>query len=377
MILHLSKYYYPYFGGLEKVVQDLAENPTDNTPVTVICNSYEVGKTEEVKINNVKVVRCPIVFSLMSSQFSLSYFLALGKRINNSIVHIHLPNPFSTFFVLLYLLIGKSCKGLVVHWHSDVVSQKIGWFFLRPFVNSLLKRCDKIIVTSPAYLEYSVQLKNFKSKCEVIPIGIDTIELNVDNDLVKEIKNNFTGRKIVFSLGRHTYYKGFDLLIEAVRDGFDDSVFLIGGTGELTDEYKAKVDEYDISAKVFFLGRLSEVEMASYFAAAEVFCFPSCERSEAFGLVQLEAMSVGTPVISANIEGSGVPWVNKHLESGLVFENRSVIGLRKALSQLLNDNELLNKLSVGAKSRFNRNFTTENMTGDINSIYTDILDGKS
>ncbi|WP_432467987.1 glycosyltransferase [Agarivorans sp. Z349TD_8] len=375
MILHLSKFYHPYFGGLEKVVQDLAESSTQDDSVTVICNSYEAKKTEVENINGVKVVKCPINFTLMSSQFSVAYFSELGKRIENSILHIHLPNPFSTFFVLFYLFLRKKCKGVVVHWHSDVVSQKVGWFFLRPFVNKLLELSDKIVVTSPPYLDSSKQLMKFKHKCEVIPIGIESIESKVNSKIVEDIRERYKGKKVIFSVGRHTYYKGFEILIEAVRSGFEDCVFLIGGVGELTASYQKLIDKYGLSEQVFLIGKLTEKDLASYFFSAEVFCFPSCERSEAYGLVQLEAMSVGTPVISANILGSGVPWVNKHLESGLIFKNGSVSELKDALLLILNDSDLRHQLSLGAKNRFENNFTIRDMNNKTAQLYLDVING--
>ena len=119
-------------------------------------------------------------------------------------------------------------------------------------------------------------------------------------------------------MGRHVYYKGFEYLLDAAKYLDDKYIILLGGQGELTPRLQEKIKQHNLDEKVKLLGKISAEELPAYFSAADVFCLPSVERSEAYGVVQLEAMACGTPVISTNIKGSGVSWVNKHGITGIV-----------------------------------------------------------
>lgn len=370
-VVHLSKYYKPYFGGLESVVSDIAEGQAKlGAEVTVLACDVQHLKAQE-NIEGVNVIRSREQLSLASTPISLNYIKNTFRNIKNSIVHIHLPNPLANLALVLSLFIGTKPKKIIVHWHSDIVKQKKLLLLYSPLVNLLLKRADNIIVTSQRYLDSSEQLINFKNKCVVIPIGTKPLEV-VDIDKVNTLKSIYN-KRIIFSLGRHIYYKGFECLIEAIAKlERDDVIFLIGGAGPDTDKYRNLIIKNKLQSKVEFIGRVPEDEIPLYFNAADIFCFPSIEKSEAFGVVQLEAMSVGTPVISTDIAGSGVPWVNKHLESGIVCTPNNPEELTSAINKALDNDELLIQLSKGALLRFNQHFTVNKMVESINRIYRNI-----
>ena len=368
-LIQLSKFYKPYSGGLESVVADIAEG-VNGFKVSVLAADPN-NLTQSEIINNIEVIRSKEYFNFASTSFAPGYIIDLIKHSDNSILHVHLPNPLANIALFLAFLGGQDLSQVVIHWHSDIIKQKYLLTLYKPLQSWLLKKAKVIIVTSQRYLDSSEPLMPYRDKCIVVPIGIDSIQPKVNENLVLSLKSKYRGKKIVFSLGRHIYYKGFEYLIEAARK-VENSVFLIGGKGPDTHKYISMIKEYNLEDRVKLIGRVEDEELPSYYAAADVFCFPSIEKSEAFGVVQLESMSVSTPVISTDIAGSGVPWVNKHGESGLVCEPKDVKSLAEALNRVLNNNELHKSLSKGAYLRYLKYFTKDKMINKTEQVYKDI-----
>lgn len=368
-VLQLSKFYKPYSGGLESVVVDISEGVC-GFDVSVLAADPTSLRKKEV-INNVEVIRSKEYFNLASTSFAPKYIADTLKYTDGGILHVHLPNPLANIALFFAFLAHRDLSKIVIHWHSDIIKQKYLLALYKPLQSWLLKKAKVIIVTSQCYLDSSEPLMPYREKCVVVPIGIDCIQPKVNEDLVLSLKNKYQGKKIVFSLGRHIYYKGFEYLIEAAKE-VENGVFLIGGKGPDTSKYISMIKKFNLEDRVKLIGRIEDEDLPSYYAAADVFCFPSTEKSEAFGVVQLESMSVSTPVISTDIEGSGVPWVNKHEESGLVCEPKDVKSLAEALNRVLNSNELHKSLSEGAYSRYLKYFTKDKMINKTEQVYKDI-----
>lgn len=332
-ILEVSKLYPPFWGGIETVVYDISTVlKQDGYDVDVLCVSEKNNSAEEV-IDNVKVYRCASLAHLASTYLSFE-FIKVWRKIRNNydVIHVHLPNPLALLAFFLFKP-RKECK-IIVHWHSDIVKQKYLKIPFIPLQNALLARCYKIVATSQVYAEASQDLKNYLNKVEVIPIGIDEERMVAASEAVAEIKQRYAGKFIIFSLGRHVYYKGFEYLIDAARHLDENAIILLGGQGELTPELTEKIKTHNLGDRVKLLGRISAQELPAYFTAADVFCLPSVERSEAYGVVQLEAMACGTPVICTDIQGSGVAWVNKHGVTGLVVPVKNAEALATSFNYL-------------------------------------------
>jgi len=366
-VLHLSKYYKPYKGGIEQVVQDLCEASAKHGVISsVLCVNHEDFNNVS-NIDGITVYRCKNQIVMSSAPVSIDYLLTFRRIIHEyDIIHVHLPNPLASLALLLTNLKGKK---VVLHWHSDIVKQNILKYFYSPIQSWTLRIADSIIATSKIYAEQSDILPFYSSKVSVIPIGIEP--LVPCPQITKSLIQDYNGRKIVFALGRHVYYKGFEYLIDAMRYLDDEYLLLIGGVGELTDNYIGLVSEYNLKDKVKFLGRIPEEKISSYFQAANVFCLPSIERSEAFGVVQIESFSVGTPVVSTSIERSGVSWVNANSISGLVVPPRDSKSLANAIIECCTD--LNEACSQGALSRFEKFFHKDIMVKNTVKLYNDVL----
>lgn len=367
-ILQLGKFYYPVMGGVETVEYDMAEvlNMRGIT-CDVLCTNIENSTIYE-KINGYNVFRASSFGEFFSTAISLSYIRILKEIINNyDVIHVHLPNPLAN---IALMLCNTNDKKIVVHWHSDIIKQKYLLKIYRPFQTWLLNRADVIIGTSIKYLNESKELVRYTEKCHPVPIGIDTLRLKSKPELLDKLRNQFPEKKIVFTLGRHVYYKGFEYLIDAAKYLNDEYIILIGGVGPLFYELKIKIDDNGLNDKVRLLGRIEEEDLGSYYELCDLFCLPSILKSEAFGVVQIEAMSFGKPVVATKINGSGTSWVNEDNISGINVDIMDAHGLAEAIKYITGDETRYHKFSSGAKKRFKLHFERNVMLDKIIDIYS-------
>ncbi|MFV8226336.1 glycosyltransferase [Christiangramia aquimixticola] len=369
-ILHVGKYYPPFFGGIEKVNFDLVESLNKKGISTdVICFNHEKGS--KLEKGEYVIYREGTLIEKFSTPISISFYNQLRKiQKNYDIIHVHLPNPVAAIALQLSRFKGK----LVLHWHSDIINQKLLKKVYIPFQELLLHRADKIIVTTSTYLFGSQDLKPFRNKCEIIPIGIDRNEFIDNLEFRAELNNRFQGKKVVFSLGRLIYYKGFEYLINAALDLPSDYVVLIGGVGELEEGLQKLIKKNNLEGKVILLGKLPFDQIGEYYRRADLFCLASNERSEAFGVVLIEAMSFGCPIVTTAIEGSGVTWVNKNNETGLVVAPNSSKALAQGIIKILSNEILRTEMSKNSLNRYEDLFHKEKMTELTTSLYKNILE---
>ncbi len=283
------------------------------------------------------------------------------------IIHVHHPDPMAALALRLSGYKGK----VVLHWHSDIVKQKKLLNFYMPLQNWLVRRADLIVGTSPVYIAASDHLAEVQEKCTYLPIGISAIDPRKEQ--VEAIRRRYQGKKIIFSLGRLVHYKGYRYLVDAARYLDDSYVVLIGGTGVLRDELQRQIDDNGLTERVKLLGRVADEDLAAYYGACDVYCLSSIMKTEAFAIVQIEAMSCGKPVVSCNIKGSGVPWVNKDDYSGLVVEPENGRALADAIRRIVEDKSLYYTYSAGAQSRFIEFFKKRRMIERCLELYQQVL----
>jgi len=370
--LQLAKFYPPVNGGIETTVRDIAEGLTRQYwSVEILCSHTERNTVHEsAAIPVTRVASWGLVASTSLSPSLISRLFS--RQSEQDVIHVHLPNPMAN----LALFLTRPRAKVVVHWHSDIVKQKRLLKLYAPLQSWLLKRADAIIATSPPYAESSPWLQHYMSKVRFVPSCIrdprDSVNLQECQQRAAAIRAAYKGKKIVFALGRMIYYKGFDVLLRAARHLDNNTVVLIGGKGELLDTLKADATALGVSDKVHFLGRVTDDDLPGYYEAADVFCLPSLMRSEAFGLVMVEAMSYGKPVVATRIPGSGVTWVNMQDETGLNAEPGDDADLARALRTLLEDSVRAQALGDAGRRRFEENFTIDKMIDAILAVYAEI-----
>ena len=367
-ILQLGKFY-PVEGGVEKVMYDLLIGLSERgIPCDMLCaytgkGNLEVGLTPQNRIFCTRTL-----LKKYATMISLSMIVKLRKMAcQYDIIHVHHPDPMAALALWLSGYKGK----VVLHWHSDIVKQKKLLWLYTPLQNWLIRRADMIVGTTPVYLSASRHLTRVQDKCTYLPIGIDPIK--PDEEKVTAMRAKYAGKKIIFSLGRLVHYKGYRYLVEAAKYLDDNYIVLIGGTGALREELQSQIDAEGLAHRVKLLGRVPDEDLPTYYGACDLYCLSSIMKTEAFAIVQIEAMSCGKPVVSCNIEGSGVPWVNKDGESGLVVAAEDGKALADAIRQITTDDVLYNKLSEGSRKRFNQLFERKAMITRCLELYQQVL----
>lgn len=371
-ILHISKYYFPYMGGVENICKYLVDN-SNGHDVAVLCFN-EGRKCVVDEVDGVKIYRVGTWINIARQALSPLYFIMLKRALNEfkpDIIQFHWANPFPA--AVLLTMLPKNIK-LIVHWHMDIIKQARIYPIIKPIETRLLKRANLVVVTSPQYKEGSIPLNQFKYKVRVVPNAMDekTFHLHGKNKAkIDEIKRQYCNKPIVFFIGRHIQYKGLPYLLEAEKLVKSDCVFVIAGSGLLTEQLRQNCH----SERVHFVGRLSEEDVVSYHCAASVFAFPSITKNEAFGVALAEAMYCYTPAVTFTIAGSGVNWVNLDSVTGIECPNQDSKAFAAAIDKLLSDKELSQQYAKAGHQRVVENFTISKMMEKMNAVYAEIYKG--
>lgn len=363
-ILQLGKFY-PIIGGVERVMYDLVEGISKlHIQVDMLCAS-DSNKSHEITINDHAKIYCTATWiKMLATMISPQMIWKLRKiAAQYDIIHVHHPDPMAALSLFFSGYKGK----VVLHWHSDILKQKIALKLFMPLQNWLINRANVIVGTTPKYIEESPYLQKANLRKIAIPIGIEPVV--GDDDKVEEIRRRYKDKKIIFSLGRLVGYKGFSFLIDAALSLPDDYVILIGGRGPLKENLETQINRNGLKNKVHLLGRVSDEDLPNYFAACDVYVMSSIWKTEAFGIVQIEAMSCGKPIVATNIPGSGVSWVNEDKVTGLNVEPENAEAIADAILKISSNNETYMAFSDNAKLRFEQLFQKKDMIEKCLSLY--------
>lgn len=363
--MHLSqinKFYDPVVGGIEKVVKDVAEGiERRGHRSEVVCSRPRgLGGTETR--NGVTVRRATSAGTALSTPISPTFPYHVDQAYERAdVVHHHVPNPIG---VVSDLLVGTDRASTVVTYHSDIVRQSRSLRVYRPLLRRFLDRADRIVVTSPRLLKYSRELQGFEDKCEVVPLSVD-IDSFPSRETVFDYEDR--DRPRVLFVGRLNYYKGVVHLIDAASDLSVD-LHLVGD-GSRREALEERAAERTNEAHVSFAGEVSDDELARHYREADIFVLPSVERSEAFGIVQLEAMAHGIPVVNTDLP-TGVPWVSRDGETGLTVSPKDSDALGEAIETLATSPDLREQFGRRARERVEEEFNHEEMLTTLLDIYS-------
>lgn len=375
-ILHLGKYYAPQRGGIERHLQDLCEwfAGQGHRVTALVHQTAGHWRSSSETINDVKICRANCLAAPLYAPISPSFPLHLGrliKHFNPDVLHLHLPNP-SCFWALL----SPNARTVpwVVHWHADVSPDMPDWRvraayrLYRPFEQAVLARASAIVVTSRAYLDASEALAPWKSKCSVVPLGIDEIASPQGSAPIWTQPE----RLRLLAVGRLSHYKGFAILLEALAQTRTASLILIG-KGEESDRLRAQALRLGLEDRVSLVGELNDADLLAAYSAADVLVLPSLDRSEAFGLVLLEAMRARLAVIASDIPGSGTGHVVKNEINGLLVKPGDVDSLAEAISRI-SDPVLRSSLAETGHRRWRECFTLAKSAQAVLAIYQRLTD---
>jgi glycosyltransferase involved in cell wall biosynthesis len=357
-VLQLGKFYWPHRGGIETYLRSLCVRMKGHVDLQVIVANHGLRTTDSV-VDDVPVTRVGTLFRFASTPICPRMIYKV-RETRADLVHIHLPNPWA---LLAYFRSGHPGK-LIISYHSDIVRQRILGRGFEPIVKHAMERSSAVIAASPNYIDSSPILRAYRDRCHVIPFGVPQELYDIpDKTIVNEIRRRF-GERLVLSVGRLVYYKGFDYLIQAMRRIRGN--LLIIGEGPLRHALEERAAVEGVRDRVFFLGDIDNP--IPFYQAADVFVLASTARSEAFGIVQLEAMACGKPVVNTSLN-SGVPFVSRHGQTGLTVPPGDAQELTAAINLLLNDDELRDRYGRAAKIRVRNEFSLGAMADRTLQLY--------
>lgn len=372
-VLQFGKYWRKE-GGIETHVKTLCKTLAVAGADVVNLVSSINHKGDRFQSDGYTVVESPRLGVLFSTSIALR-MLTDARRLHAEkafdLIHLHFPEPMSH----LVSLALPAHIPRVITWHSDIVKQRRVLKLYKPFQTKEINRSKAIVAATRTHFTSSTQIPpNYPdSQKHVIPFGIDFTRLDLTPQIsakAKAIRLKARGKFVVFAFGRHVEYKGFDVLLNALQHA--DIYLILGGEGPLTPQLKAQAQKLGIAAQVTLSGRLSEEAAAACYHACDVFCLPSVTPNEAFGIVQIEAMACGKPVICSQLN-NGVNEINPHMQTGLTVPTSDPIALAKAINQLRDNPTLATSLGRTAQQHARNKFSTENMITQHLALYEKVI----
>lgn len=369
-IVHVAKFYPPAMGGIERMVEYMADSARGaGHAVTVVCSAEKQGDAGRTATSTgVVVERLATWFTCGSLPISPRLPAALLSAMARAdLVHFHEPYPLAT----LWLAVLPQPRKLVITWHADILGYR-----LKPIAELLqhhvADRANAILCTSKTMLQGSSFLRRHAARTRVVPFMIDVSpydEIRGRPERITNTRRQWGGRYIL-ACGRLVPYKGFGVLIDALA-GTDMRVVLVG-SGRLQGELVAQARSLGVADQICFAGAVDDDTLRNLYCACEFFVLPSTTASEAFGVVQLEAMAAGRPVINTSLPTS-VPEVSPGGVTGLTVPPRDANALRQAMSQLWTDDRLRERFAMAALDRVRNHYERSRVRTALLALYDEII----
>jgi rhamnosyl/mannosyltransferase len=365
----LVKLYPPWVGGLESHVAQLsvAVARIPGYRVQVLTGQPQPGFAATEVRDGIEIHRAATVGRVARTPIALG----LGRMLRESqphIVHYNAPFPWGE------LAVPPQGTRVVVTYYHDVIRQRLLSKIYRPFLERLLRRADAIVAWSAALVDQSPVLAKFRDKITISAGGIDTRPF-MPNDLSRDRAAALRlrlapHRPLVLFVGRLVYYKGVDVLLRAMRDV--NATLVVVGTGAEGGRLMRLAHDLQLGARVHFAGAVPQGELPAYYQASDMLVLPSTERTETFGLVQVEAHVSGIPAICTALP-TGVALVNEHGYTGLVVPPGDATALGTAIRRLIDDSALRRRFGDQAQLRALAHYDIQRCAGDLLRVYRRVL----
>jgi glycosyltransferase involved in cell wall biosynthesis len=371
-ILHVGKFFPPYRGGMETFLADLvaAQRAQGQEAFVLVHGEPLAGDPPWLR-------RVPVQATVAYAPIAVGFRAALDRAIADfapDVLHMHMPN--NAVFWGLTLRRAREIPW-VVHWHSDVITARmsarvgLGYRLYRPFEHSVLSRAERVFVTSPPYLAASETLARWRDKSAVLPLGLGP-PAAPGGAGTREFSWE-PGRLRLLAIGRLAYYKGFETLVRAAS-ALPQVQLVIGGDGELRAELEALARAAPPGA-VTLLGEVSDAEKEPLLASCDLFCLASRERTEAFGMVLLEAMRHGKPCLVSDLAGSGMPWVVRESGCGWVAPPDDVPAWQAAIARIAGEPAERKRRGAAGRRALEERFTAGACARTLSTHYRSLSDG--
>ena len=373
-VLHAYKVFPPdVVGGITEVIAYIAKGMAPRHESSLLV-ARSRGWGRRYTLDSLPVEALFSFGTLLSTPIAPSFPFVLAKRSRQAaLVALHHPFPLNDIGVALGL---PRKTAVVVHWHGEIVRQRSLTGLVAPFIRRTLARAQRIIVSHPTLVSASPFLAAHTEKCAVVPFGIDVpywTELDsAQRRRVEELRSRYP--RLVIATGRLVPYKGFDVLIEALRHL--DATAIIVGEGPLRHDLLRLAQQRGVADRLILAGMLSRDDLKVHLHAARLYAFPSVSAAEAFGIVQLEAMAVGLPIVNTDLP-TGVPHVARHGLEALTVRTNDPAALAAAIAQLLDDRALAQRLGAAGRRRATTEYDLQTFVKRIEDVYEQAVSAAS
>lgn len=370
--------FWKLIGGVQIHAQALCRSLTRLGVDVVNLVASEHHRRSDQMLDNYRMVEAAsfgVYFSTSISPDLVWLARHLHRQQPFDLIHLHFPDPMSH----LASLCLPADIPRVITWHSDIIKQKGLLKLYRPWQRREIMRAQAIIAPTDAHFSSSLQIPHEypTSQRHVIPFGMSCNRFQVTpatRSFSDAVSERAGGRFVVFALGRHVEYKGFGVLLDAMRHC--DAFLVLGGDGPLRASLMEKATSMGLLDRVWFTGVLTEDELVGGYHACDVFCLPSITTNEAFGLVQLEAMACGKPVICTQL-GNGVNALNPDGVTGLTVPVGDAMALGHAVEWLRTDPSLRQRLGRQAEMHVTNHYSLNAMGQRHVALYHQLVGSKS
>lgn len=372
-IIQVAPYFHPHIGGVESHVLEISlEFLRRGHDVSIYTAKYDPELPKSENLDGIKVTRIKTLLNI----FSTPLIPKLRQELLNctcDVVHTHIPPPFVEFFS------ARACNKikapLVLTYHCDLelpnfLNKMVSGFYRRTFGHYSLLNTDKIVVTSNTYAATSRSVWHFDPV--VIPNAIDTKKFNPKVDPTKIIKRHgLENKKVVLYVGRIKFHKGIEYFSGAAKFTDKDTKFLIVGTGDYEEVIRNYIEDLGLGDKVILVGKVPNEELPNYYAACDVFVLPSLTRLEAFGIVGLEAMATGKPVIVSDIPG--VREVITDGKEGFISPPMEIKIMANKINKLLANPKLREQMGRNGRKKVVNNFEISKIVDSLEKVYKKVI----
>lgn len=369
-ILHIYKDYFPVLGGIENHIRILAEAQAARGHDVTVLVANPARRTTVETLNGVRVIKAARWATVASTPISPALFRQTA-RLKADVAHLHFPHPPGE--VANWLL--HPARATVISYHSDVVRQAGILRFYRPLLKRVLNRADAIIYGSPP-MRNSVYLHPQAAKLHLIPYGVplDRFLKEPSGEEIDRVKARYpivaSDRSKLLFVGRLRYYKGLNVLIDALPQ--IDAQLIVVGIGPMMDEWQTLARARGVADKVTWLGEVSDDDLPALYHLSDLFVLPATHASEAFGLVQVEAMASGVPTICTEV-GTGTSWVTQDGQTGYVVAPNDPAALAEKINRLLADPPLRQMLGAAGRARAQAEFAVERLIERVEQLYQTLI----
>ncbi len=369
-ILHIYKDYYPVLGGIENHVRILAEAQAARGHAVTVLVANPARHTTSETLNRVRVIKAARWATVASTPISPALFWQ-AARLKADVAHLHFPHPPGEVANWLF----HPARRTVISYHSDVVRQAGILRFYKPLLKRVLKRADAIVYGSPP-MKNSVYLQPHQSKLHLIPYGIPLDRFlqeptDTEIDRVKSLypSTSVALPKLLF-VGRLRYYKGLNVLIDALPA--IQAQLLIVGVGPLQTAWQAQARSRGVADRIAWLGEVPDADLPALYHLSDLFVLPATHPSEAFGLVQVEAMASGIPTICTEL-GTGTSWVTVDGQTGYVVPPNDSLALAEKINRLLAEPDRRRAMGAAARQRAQNEFAVERLIERVDALYQTLI----